>query len=68
VTTAERMRKARRAQKKRQRDIAEEVGRTQPTVAAWESGRAFPRLEELRRVARAYGLRPEFLIPAERNR
>lgn len=59
------MRKARLRKRKRQRDIAVEVGRTQPTVQAWESGQAYPRLVELRKVARAYGLRPELLIPAE---
>lgn len=59
------MRKARRKLRKSQRDIAQEVGKTQPTVAEWEADRACPRLGEVRRVARAYGLKPVQLIPDE---
>lgn len=65
MTVPERLRGARRKLKKRQRDIADEIGCTQPTIADWELGRALPRLQDLRTVAKAYGLKPEQLIPDE---
>lgn len=65
MTTGQLMRKARERIGKRQRDIADEVGRTQPTVHAWETDRACPRAEEIRKVARAYRLRPEQLLPRD---
>lgn len=65
MTTGELMRKSRLKKKKLQRHIAEELGCTQPTVHAWETDQSHPRVEQVRAVARAYGLRPEQLIPAE---
>lgn len=59
------MRAARRKLGKRQIDIADEVGCTQPTVHAWETGRTHPRVQLLPAVARAYKLRPAQLIPRE---
>jgi transcriptional regulator with XRE-family HTH domain len=63
MTVGERLRKARQRIGKRQVDIADEVGRTQPTVAAWESDDALPETAIVRAVAKAYGLRPELLLP-----
>lgn len=65
MTTGELMRKSRLKHKKLQRHIAKEVGCTQPTVHDWEIGRSHPKLKQIRVVARAYGLKPEQLIPAE---
>lgn len=65
MKVGDRLRKARERIGKRQSDIAREVGRTQPTVHAWENGDAYPRAEEIRKVAKAYGLRPEQLLPDE---
>jgi transcriptional regulator with XRE-family HTH domain len=59
------MRKARRKLGKRQRDIAAEVGCTQPAVHAWEADLAAPRTTQVRSVARAYGLVPERILPDE---
>lgn len=59
------MRSARKKLKKSQSDIAGETGHTQPTVHAWETGRAYPRTGELRSVARAYEMEPDQLIPEE---
>lgn len=61
----QRMREARKRRGKSQEQTAKELECTQPTVAAWESGRTLPRVEDLRRVARTYGMRPLDLIPTE---
>ncbi len=63
MTVGERLRKARKKLAKRQLDIAVEVGRTQPTVAAWEADAALPETSIVRIVAKAYGLKPEQLLP-----
>lgn len=65
MTTGELMRKSRKKQGKLQRQIAEELGCTQPTVHSWEADESHPHLKQVRAVARAYGLRPEQLIPRE---
>lgn len=57
------MRAIREKADKTQEQMAAELGWTQPYIAKLESGRAFVRTEDLRRVAAAYGLRPEQLIP-----
>lgn len=66
ATTGALMRKAREKLGKSQADIAKELGKTQPTISEWEAGTAHPRVDDLRRVARVYGLRLAQLIPAER--
>lgn len=63
MTVGERLREARKRIDKTQAEIAEIVGRTQPTVHAWESDQTLPRTEEVRVVAKAYGLKPEQLLP-----
>jgi len=63
MTVGEKLRKQRRRMKKRQRDIAKAVGVTQPTVHAWESDKWSPRVEQIRDVAKAYGLEPADLLP-----
>lgn len=63
MTVGERLRKARERLRKRQADIAAELDCTQPTVAAWEADDALPRTADVRAVAKAYGLKPEQLLP-----
>lgn len=63
MTVGQRLRRARHRLGKTQSDIAKETGRTQPCVHAWEADQALPRTSELRTVAKAYGVRPERLIP-----
>lgn len=63
MTVGERLRKARQKLKKRQLDIAEVLECTQSTVAQWESDVTLPRTEDIRAVAKAYGLDPGLLLP-----
>lgn len=58
------MKEARERSKKTQAEIAEELGVSQPAVHKWESGDGVPRNEDLRRVARVYGLDPKQFIAA----
>ena len=46
-----------------QAEMAGRLGVTQPLIARWESGDAYPRTEDIRRVADAYGVKPEQLLP-----
>ena len=41
-----------------QRDMAEMIGVSDITVAAWESGRTKPRLRKIPRIAEALGVDP----------
>lgn len=59
------MRRSRERRGKRQADIAAVLGTTQPTVAAWEADRTYPRSTQLRAVARAYGMKLEQVVPDE---
>ena len=63
MTIGETLRKARRKLRKRQLDIAVELGCTQPTVQAWESDKYQPRSKLVRAIAKAYGVKPEVLLP-----
>lgn len=63
MTVGDRLKRAREKLGKTQTDIANELGRTQPTVHAWESGDASPRAKDIRAVAKAYGLRPDQILP-----
>jgi transcriptional regulator with XRE-family HTH domain len=63
VTVGALMRAARTKLKKTQSEIAAELGCTQPSVANWENDHTLPRTEEVRTVAKVYGLRPEQLLP-----
>lgn len=62
-TMGEMMRAARDRLGKSQAQIADELGVTQPLIAKWEGGRGSPRTEDVRRVAMAYGIKLELLIP-----
>jgi transcriptional regulator with XRE-family HTH domain len=64
-TPAELMRAARERAGKTQEQLAVELGFTQVQIAKWEAGKALPTTKDIRRVARAYGLRPDQLIPSE---
>lgn len=57
------MKSARVKAGKTQEQIAAELHVTQPLVAKWESGLAFPQTKNIRRVAKVYGVRPEQLLP-----
>jgi transcriptional regulator with XRE-family HTH domain len=59
------MREARKRLDKTQSQIADELGLPQPLISRWETGDAFPRTEDVRRVAKAYGLKPEQLLPRD---
>ena len=61
---AQSLREARAKSRKTQAQIAEECGVTQPVVHLWESGERLPKTADVRTVAKAYGLRPEQLLPA----
>lgn len=63
MTVGERLRSAREKLKKTQREIAEELGKAQPTIHAWESDQTLPKTDEIRTVAAVYGLKPEQLLP-----
>lgn len=63
MTIGELLRKARKKLKKRQVDIAEEVGVTQPTVFAWEDDQCLPEAAKIRVVAKAYDVNPIDLLP-----
>jgi transcriptional regulator with XRE-family HTH domain len=63
MTVGERLKRARTRLDKTQAEIAAEVGCQQPTVHEWETDKAVPKTRDVRKVARAYGLRPEQLLP-----
>lgn len=62
MTLGQRLRKARKHLKKKQSDIASALGKTQPTVFAWEWDQAVPSLRDLHKVAKAYEVTAEELI------
>jgi len=47
--------------------MAERLERTQAQISKWEDGRALPVTEDVRRVARAYGVQPSRLLPREES-
>jgi transcriptional regulator with XRE-family HTH domain len=63
MTIGERLRKAREKLEKTQKQIADELGKKQPTIHAWESDQTLPKTDEVRAVAAVYGLKPEQLLP-----
>ncbi len=63
MTIGEELRKARAKLGKTQLQIATELGKSQPSVQQWESDATLPRTEDVRAVAKAYGLDPEQLLP-----
>ena len=68
MTVGERLRKARTKLKKRQADIADEVGVSQPAVQAWESDHCLPETEKFRAVADAYGIDVMHLLPVTKKK
>ncbi len=65
MTVGERLLTARTRLGKTQSQIAESLGVTQASVCDWETGKALLKLADVRRVAKAYGLKPVDLIPGE---
>lgn len=66
MTVGERLRRARAKLKKRQADIANEIGVKQPTVWEWENakdGAGSVPASRIFAVAKAYGLDPLDLLP-----
>lgn len=66
MTVGERLRKARAKLKKRQADIAAELGVKQPTVWEWENakdGAGSVPAHRILAVAKAYGIDPVDLLP-----
>lgn len=57
------LRAAREKQGLSQAEMAARIGVTQPLIARWEAGEAYPRTENVRAVAAAYKLKPEQLLP-----
>jgi transcriptional regulator with XRE-family HTH domain len=58
----ERLRKARKLQKKTQEVIAGEIGVEQGTVSKWEAGR-MPSRDLWSKIARAYGVSVRIFMP-----
>lgn len=63
TTPGEVLKTAREKLDKTQAQMAELLGVTQPLIARWESGDAYPRTEDVRRVAKVYGVKPDLLLP-----
>ena len=63
MTVGQEMRKAREKRGLTQLQVAEKLGKTQPTVASWEADESSPYAKEVRDVAFVYGLKPEQLLP-----
>lgn len=66
-TPAELMREAREDAKRTQAELADEIGVSQVAVAKWESGANSVDVRRVRAVAKAYGLKPEQLIPQDES-
>jgi transcriptional regulator with XRE-family HTH domain len=62
VVSADLIREARLRAGLTQADLARRVGRAQPAIARWESGRVEPSLETLRSIIRACGLELAFSL------
>lgn len=63
MTVGERLSLARKRLGKKQSEIAALLGKTQPTIHEWETDKSLPRTDEIREVARVYGVEPEQLLP-----
>lgn len=50
-----------------QKQLAEELGTSQRTVAAWESGTSIPRKTTQVNIAKAFGLSEDFFFTAKAN-
>lgn len=65
MTLGQRLREARERLKKNQADVALDLGKTQPTVAAWENDQTLPSLRDMRRISWAYGVPVDELLACE---
>lgn len=68
MTIGDILRRARRKLKKRQKDIADEVGCSQVAVQGWESNKWLPEGGRIRAVANAYKIDPLILLPQPKRR
>lgn len=50
-----------------QKRLAEELGTSQRTVAAWETGASIPRKTTQVNIAKAFGLSEDYFLAAETN-
>lgn len=50
-----------------QKQLAEELGTSQRTVAAWESGASIPRKTTQVNIAKAFGLSDDYFLNVENN-
>ena len=57
-----RLKEARLKKKMKVTEIAEIIGVSQPTMSAWEAGRADPSLENLVKLAEIYGVTTDYLL------
>jgi transcriptional regulator with XRE-family HTH domain len=65
MTVGERLLAARTRLKKTQSEMGDLLDVTQTCICEWETGKALLKLADVRRVAKAYGLKPVDLIPGE---
>lgn len=63
MTVGEVLSRARKRLGKKQSEIAALLDKSQPTIHEWETGKSLPRTDEVREVARVYGVKPEQLLP-----
>jgi len=68
MTVGQLLRKARRKNKKLQRQIADEVGCSQVAVQGWESDKWLPENDRIRAVAAAYDVNPLDLLPKPKKK
>lgn len=63
MTVGERLSRARMRLGKKQSEVAALLDKSQPTIHEWETDKSLPKTDEIREVARVYGVRPELLLP-----
>lgn len=63
MTVGQILSRARKKLGKKQSEIAGVLGKSQPTIHEWETDKSLPRTDEVREVARVYGVKPEQLLP-----
>src|SRR2546426_9612363 len=56
MTLKEKLRRLRKHRKWRQEDLARRIGSTKMSVSRWERGEAKPRMDQLQKLARAFGI------------
>lgn len=63
MAPGKRLEKLRKAANLSRREVADRIGVRQPTVWAWEKGKAFPRAEKLPMLARILSCTVSDLVP-----